>query len=690
MEYDHWVESGQDLPAELRQLKGVNMENEKQVDELLVPLFSRNKAMVDFYLSQVVFPQAAREFSSKLPTSGWDLVEHKKNVTTGFSGTNDIRYLLPTSISQKDPDVVHGTNALVLRNLLRPENDHYECTEVENGERELATSFLKRLVNQEPEIRALLDIGAQMLELQNEELARYWLSLRPDVSAAVFFDDTDHLTVVTPDGIIEPFILSPFKRQLEKCVVYLDDVHTRGTDLKLPQGMRAAVTLGPKVTKDRLVQGRPMCFVERKKNDSDVGCMRMRQLGKGHSIKFFAPGVVDRSIRSLISGGLAPEGRIRVIDVIRWAIHGTCEDISHHLLYWAQQGLDHDKRFAAYKEYRSSGDLEILRNAWLQPESRTLEEMYWIAPAAKVFASISSIPSLSKRIERLGVTNMVDSRMAEEQEHEVNHELDPGHSTAIEHRPPQAPKVQSAQHSIHEAIREFVDTGKLRRSSMHISPLLAPINMVKTLDSTAEWSPTPLATTDFTTTILDSDGMGLTEYLRPVNWIISSGSGKDTIVVVISPYEANELLPLIRQSNKVRLHVYAPRVTPSMRSFSGLTFCSIPEMPEEQWSTPAHVRTELNLFAGQLYFDSKEEYQGLCVLLALSMAHPKAEYSELDGFVPPANRTGMNSPFARSRIPILKRLMEVRCKGRGYHVTHIGQILNGKPLSEETLSGLLT
>jgi len=413
----------------------------------------------------------------------------------------------------------------------------------------------------------------------------------------------------------------------------------------------------------------------------------MRQLGKGHSIKFFAPGVVDRSIRSLIPGGMSSEGRVRVVDVIRWAIYGTCQDINHHLPYWAQQGLDHDKRFSAYEEYRLSGDLEILRNAWLQPESQTLEEMYWITPVAKVCAGISSAPSLSERIEQLGVTKMVDARMAEEQECEVHHET--AHSTAIEHLPAKAPKVQAAQHFIHEAISEFVETGELSRSSMHISPLLTPINMVKTLDSTAEWSPTPLATMDFTTTILDSDGMGLTEYLRPVNWILSSGSGKYSVVVVISPYEANELLPLIRQSKKVRLHIYAPRVASSMSSFSDLTFYSIPEeMPEERWSTPAHVRTELNLFAGQLYFDSKEEYERVCVLLALSMAHPKSEYSELDGFVPPAYRTGGNSPFARSRIPILKRLLELRCKGRGYYFTHMGQILNGSPLSEKTLSGL--
>jgi hypothetical protein len=260
MEYDHWVELGQDIPAELRQLSGVNIEDEAQVDGFLMPLFSRNKGMVDFYLSQIVFPQAAREFPWKLPTSAWDLVEEKTKVTTGFSGTNDNRHLLPTSIIQEDPDFVLGTNALVLRHLLRSENDHYVCIEGECGKRESATAFLKRLINQEPEIRVLLDVGAQMLELQNEELARQWLSLRPEASAAIFFNDLDHLTVVTPDGTIEPFISSPFNRQLEKCIVYLDDTHTRGTNLKFPQGMRAAVTLGPKVTKDRLIQGKPIDY----------------------------------------------------------------------------------------------------------------------------------------------------------------------------------------------------------------------------------------------------------------------------------------------------------------------------------------------------------------------------------------------------------------------------------------------
>jgi hypothetical protein len=414
----------------------------------------------------------------------------------------------------------------------------------------------------------------------------------------------------------------------------------------------------------------------------------MRQLGKGHSVMFFAPGEVDRSIRNHIPGGVASDGRIRVLDVLRWAMHETCDDIRHHLPYWAQQGLDHHKRFTAYNEHRSTRDLNVLRDAWLQPESRTLEEMYWVTPGAAMSPEIYGIPSLKERIERLGVTRLVDVRIGEEQEQEQEREAH--HEVEHERQIERPPKVQPAPHVIHEDILEFVSTGNLHVSSGHISRLLAPLDIGNVLDSAAEWSPSPLATEDFTTTVLCLNRNGLTDYLylRPVNWILSSGSGKKSTVVVISPYEANELLPIIREKNKVRLHVYAPRVASSMRSFSNLTFYTTPDSGSKQWSASAHIRTELDLFAGQLYFDSKTDYERACVLLALTMAHPGAKYCKIDGFVPPAYRTGRRSPLKNSMVARLKTLIGLRRKGMDFSRTHLGQILSANPLSEETLQNL--
>jgi hypothetical protein len=56
-------------------------------------------------------------------------------------------------------------------------------------------------------------------------------------------------------GRTEPLQTSPFAQQLDVCLVYLDEAHTRGTDLKLPRNYRAAVTLGSGLVKDKLTQG---------------------------------------------------------------------------------------------------------------------------------------------------------------------------------------------------------------------------------------------------------------------------------------------------------------------------------------------------------------------------------------------------------------------------------------------------
>ncbi len=110
-----------------------------------------------------------------------------------------------------------------------------------------------------PPVRVILDVGAQVLELQNEAMARSWLSRVPDseAQAAMFFNIHNDICVLSRDGTSEPLQASPFSKQLDQCLVYLDEAHTRGTDLRMPENYRAIVTLGPGLTKDRLVQGNP-------------------------------------------------------------------------------------------------------------------------------------------------------------------------------------------------------------------------------------------------------------------------------------------------------------------------------------------------------------------------------------------------------------------------------------------------
>ena len=158
------------------------------------------------------------------------------------------------SVTQHDLNHQQGSNAKVLAYLLQPENDFYIVTH-ENGKRQTTFEFLRSVTTQVPEIRVLVDVGAQILDFSNRQVAKEWLDIVRVASGAVYFNENDELTVLTRNGITQLLSSSPLSQQLDRCVVYLDHAHTRGTDIKLPVGSRGAVTLGPKVTKDALVQG---------------------------------------------------------------------------------------------------------------------------------------------------------------------------------------------------------------------------------------------------------------------------------------------------------------------------------------------------------------------------------------------------------------------------------------------------
>ncbi|KAF8956269.1 hypothetical protein BDZ97DRAFT_1925661 [Flammula alnicola] len=650
-------------------LIGVNTKDVQTFTSDVVPIFQHNQAVVNFFLSQVVFPKEAKEFPSKLGTSGWDLAEHKPNFTTGFSGTNDNSDLLPTSITQSDPVNQLRTNAQVLGYLLQPENDRYICTEGAKGQPCSVTEFLELLVRESQEVRVLLDVGAQMLEMTNQKLVEHWLSLRQDVAAGVFFDDADKLLVLSRDGVVEPLYSSPFFQLLHQCVIYLDDAHMRGTDLKLPVNFRAVVTLGPKVTKDRLVQG----------------CMRMRKLGQGQSVVFCAPPEVDRSIREAENiSSLCP---VKVIDVLSWVMSKTCTDIEHHTPHWVQQGVDyHNRRKADDAFSASEADVELLKHTWLQPAARSLDEMYGFM-TKYTSNSVNDIPAMRERLRLLGVTTVRDAQMEEEQEREVSHEVE--QELQLE-RPPRVPP---AVHHLDEEVRRFVRQGTIRPNSDIFFPLMTPLRSESdALSPRNRWSRQLLATRDFMTTTKNrKEKSVLTNYLRPVNWIVShvlrDGS---LILVVMSPYEVNILLQDIRASKVVRLHMFAPRTTQTMKPFDDLTFYCVPPLPPRNTASVSlslDVRCQLNIWAGQLYLDEYETYRRLCLLLGVSWSEETGYSSvEMDRFVPRRGRIGEMVDvclFDESPLALLKTLFGLRRKGMTYELTHMGKLLHARLLSRE-------
>ena len=105
------------MPEELRSWSGINPDNRQMVLQKLYPRLRRHRGVVDCWLDEVVFPVEAKCFPKKITSTAWDLCT-KDHVTTGFSGTDDARWLLPLSIEQKNLPALASTNGIVLRNLL--------------------------------------------------------------------------------------------------------------------------------------------------------------------------------------------------------------------------------------------------------------------------------------------------------------------------------------------------------------------------------------------------------------------------------------------------------------------------------------------------------------------------------------------------------------------------------------------
>lgn len=250
------------LPDSLRDWNAINVDDEAQLKDIWTHV-RYNVNVIDYFLNNFVFPKHAKQFQVKLQASGWDIPSFSPDdtspgavdtLTTGFSGTNDWKGMLPLTISQQDlPRLMH-TNAEVLTYLLQTRSRQYVLAADHRGRHISELELLAKISSMS--IRVLIDAGAQILEMDNLSLVKAWLEIFHEAPAAVYFDHENKPYVLYRQGHRIPLLATPFADDLGDCLVYLDEAHTRGTDLKLPVYAKGALTLGLGQTKDHTVQGR--------------------------------------------------------------------------------------------------------------------------------------------------------------------------------------------------------------------------------------------------------------------------------------------------------------------------------------------------------------------------------------------------------------------------------------------------
>ncbi|OBZ74659.1 hypothetical protein A0H81_05446 [Grifola frondosa] len=153
------------------------------------------------------------------------------------------------------------------------------------------------------------------------------------------------------------------------------------------------------------------------------------------------------------SGG-TPEGcadRQKVLDV---GIYPMEIDVGSTIAkIHIQTNSDELRRTQTHSSFADDGNLSSagLASSWLQQEAKRLEEMYGLNPSCEHPAF--EVDKLKERCMELGIMSLSESRMDEEQEREVDHEIE------REQQVERPPKAKAATHCVHGDIKAFIRLG---------------------------------------------------------------------------------------------------------------------------------------------------------------------------------------------------------------------------------------
>ncbi|XP_031635809.1 uncharacterized protein LOC116348812 isoform X2 [Contarinia nasturtii] len=652
--YEKWIRSidGKLIEPSIRTYSGVNLDNPHQRDEYLFPLLRYNMYVIDFWLSNLVFSQELKMFDKKLMCTSWELTsDHYAHRVTGFSGTNDTKNILPIMIGQNDLKELEGTNEK-MRNILKDaRNGPYQNLPANVSGKQILDALV------EHDIPVLLDSGALMLELNNKEVASEWLkrASKEKYDAAVYFDGKDTLQTIERSGMVTEFDYSVYKENLAKCLVYLDDEHTRGTDLRFPVNWKACVTLSGDITRDKSVQS----------------CMRMRQLETSQSIRFWASYEADIRIRKVCE--LSERDTVENVHVIKFIEHNSRQFEKANMMHWTTGALNYTKKLVGHKQYENAEDDDSMKKLYekcVDDDFAKLVEMYGEKEEAKIidiawkkFDKIDGrhVDRQFRSFIREMKDNVVDKlnelatdvkrfthALDEEQEKELEQEVE--EQTQIERPPgakPATPKFneQLKQLVINGATDGLVNKMKIENSLLSIVNSLANTQLSEFCEKNADaWSKYIFVTNDFCT-VLQGSSQLCDAFLRPTWWLAQIKGETKNIIILLSSFECNHLLPAFRHTTNATLFMYRPRLS---KLHSNLIHEEKLQITGNLTANTIDIEDEVQIgvFSGMMYFKNEMEQNAYCSFLGLIPRPRTAEQEKAfedkiikeNGYVPPKKR----------------------------------------------------
>ena len=308
----------------------VDLSNEIMVS-LLVEYYQYNIGTINFWLETNVFPIETQQYPNRLEATSWDIATNINNEVAGFSGTNDDKLLLPSTLYWVKPKKIalKATDGKMLQLIATNATFHVltDPSDDTSGNNESQWKKILDMVikmSQENTYRtcALIDAGALMAGSPNTENVAVYLAdhLDATIYQGVVYFDTNGSGWRVIDHLGRSWLKHSSPIHERDAFVYFDESRCRGADMKLLTNSRAVLTLGPNMCKDKLMQA----------------AGRMRQLEQGQKVVMIALDDVTAKICDFNSVGNPME--ITPVHVLKWVLHNTFASISKWLPEWAIQG----------------------------------------------------------------------------------------------------------------------------------------------------------------------------------------------------------------------------------------------------------------------------------------------------------------------------------------------------------------
>mmetsp|Transcript_14460 Transcript_14460/g.35020 ORF Transcript_14460/g.35020 Transcript_14460/m.35020 type:complete len:2021 (-) Transcript_14460:63-6125(-) len=570
--FQSWLDSAradidENLIPSFDDIAKVDVSNRKQLTYIHQCL-GKTMLVVFYWLNNFVFPTETQQFPTKRATSAWNLVS---NTSIGFSGTDDTKLLLPLAVKQKPTTNVslHGTNGMMIDKIL-------QCTStkiyrLKHGSSSDVTELCGELA-----VDALIDVGGVMAGTTNKEVAEAMASIamEEDIQkyrGIVFFDTNSNQWYVLEISHHRLIPLKSSSLKERECFVYFDESRCRGSDMKLKRDASALVTLEPRMTKDKFLQG----------------CARMRKLGS------------DGQRLVLAGPPEAITGSSSVTSILEMLVHNTMLLTRRGLPTYLQHGID-------FSTFPKAQNLELsLKGLYGHPTKRTVGFLEHLDAQVVVEqesnANFDEVVSYCREIGKGlvvrtgGLGQECERELEEEEEEEEQQEIE---------LPERHPYSQTDWD-----FRRIFTTNHVEIFNLHFLPLRRFVQTHLPDLRAFCWSKEVFCSHNFWRTIHDYSSCGnMSNYIRLVGPMLVFEDGR---VVLLSMYELDKILPHWWEWQKKSsdppscIIENISRVFKSSQQHFGHTYYNI----------PVDALTSIKLFCGIVDY-TKEEQAELKKILA--------------------------------------------------------------------------